>query len=724
MGKQSYSAISAALLGLLCGLAGTPGRAEAQETTGTVRVRAESNGELLSGVQVSSGQIGALTSEDAPAVLRLPPGPHTVSARRIGYSEASATLDVRAGMDTTIVMNLEQEATEIEGIIVLSTRTGRRVEDEPVRVEVLDREEIEEKMMMLPGDISMMLNETSGLRVQTTSPSLGGANVRIQGLQGRYTQILSDGLPLYGQTGALSMLQIPPMDLGQVEVIKGVASALYGSSALGGVINLVSRRPDDEREVLLNQTTRGGTDAVLWSSGELSERWGYTLIGSGHRQSHHDVNDDGWADLAGYRRAVVRPRLFWDNGAGRSLFVTVGGTIEDREGGTLDGFTTPAGTGYRERLETQRVDAGLVGRMLMTNGRLLSVRASAMGLRHQHLFGEIGERDFHSTAFTEVSLTGANWGHTWVLGTALQHEGYEARDVPGFDYSYTIPSLFVQDEAMPADWITIAASGRLDMHSEYGNFFNPRLSVLLLPGTEWNARASVGIGHFAPTPFTEETEATGLSPLEPLQDLKVEQGRSASLDIGRTIGPIELNGTLFGSEIRDPLMLRAAGAGRIELFNAGEATRTYGSDLLAAFRQEPFYLTVTYTYTRSSEGNSETGGRRDVSLTPRHAAGIVGMWEVEDEGLLGVELFYTGPQALHENPYRETSPAYLIFGVLVQRRIGPVRVFVNGENLLDARQTRHMPLLLPARAPEGRWTTDAWAPLEGRTFNAGIRLEF
>jgi iron complex outermembrane receptor protein len=84
---------------------------------------------------------------------------------------------------------------------------------------------------MTPGDISMMLNETRGLRVQTTSPSLGGANVRIQGLRGRYTQLLSDGLPLYGgQSGALSMLQIPPMDLAQVEVIKGVASAFYGAS--------------------------------------------------------------------------------------------------------------------------------------------------------------------------------------------------------------------------------------------------------------------------------------------------------------------------------------------------------------------------------------------------------------------------------------------------------------------------------------------------------------
>ena len=117
---------------------------------------------------------------------------------------------------------------------------------------------------MTPGDIAMLLNETGGLRVQVTSPSLGAANVRVQGLRGRYTQSLADGLPLYGgQTGSIGLLQIPPLDLGQVEVVKGVASALYGSSALGGVINLVSRRPEKpEHEFLFNLTSRSGADGA------------------------------------------------------------------------------------------------------------------------------------------------------------------------------------------------------------------------------------------------------------------------------------------------------------------------------------------------------------------------------------------------------------------------------------------------------------------------------
>ncbi len=85
------------------------------------------------------------------------------------------------------------EATEVEEVIVQATRSRRRVQDEPIRVEVLNQEEIEEKLLMRPGNISMLLAETGGLRVQVTSPALGSANIRVHGMRGRYTQLLATG---------------------------------------------------------------------------------------------------------------------------------------------------------------------------------------------------------------------------------------------------------------------------------------------------------------------------------------------------------------------------------------------------------------------------------------------------------------------------------------------------------------------------------------------------
>jgi outer membrane receptor protein involved in Fe transport len=226
----------------------------------------------------------------------------------------------------------EDEATELDEVIVQSTRSRRRVQDEPVRVEVLGQEEIEEKLLMRPGNISMLLAETGGLRVQVTSPGLGAANIRVQGLRGRYTQLLADGLPLYGgQASSLGLLQIAPSDLRQVEVIKGAASALYGGQALGGVVNLISRRPGDEAEgeVILNVTSRDGQDLSAYGATPFSGGWSGSILASANRQTEQDIDEDGWIDMAGYERLSARPRLFWDGDDGSSVFLTLGTMTED-----------------------------------------------------------------------------------------------------------------------------------------------------------------------------------------------------------------------------------------------------------------------------------------------------------------------------------------------------------------------------------------------------------
>ena len=220
-----------------------------------------SGGAPLPGAEIVVAGKTYLTDSRGQVRIEVSPGAVELTVLKAGFAPVTTTIDVGAGQQQLLSVELEKPPTVEETVTVSATRTDGRVADQPMRVEVLDREEIEEKQLMTPGDIVMMLNEMGGLRVQATSPSLGAASVRVQGMRGRYTRFLSDGLPLFGEAvGGLGLLQIPPTDLGQVEVIKGVASALYGSSALGGVVNLVSRRPKQpERELLLNRTSRNGT---------------------------------------------------------------------------------------------------------------------------------------------------------------------------------------------------------------------------------------------------------------------------------------------------------------------------------------------------------------------------------------------------------------------------------------------------------------------------------
>jgi iron complex outermembrane receptor protein len=697
--------------------------AAAQEPRATLRVEVRSEGQPVEDADIVIQGSTYRTDASGRVDVVVAPGSTTVTVVKEGFVPASTPVTVTSGDRQDILVELQGQPTvEEEVTVVGATRTGRRLEDQPMRVEVLNREEIEEKMLMTPGDIVMMLNEMGGMRVQATSPSLGAASVRIQGMRGRYTRVLSDGLPLYGDVGGLGLLQIPPMDLGQVEVIKGVASALYGAGAMGGVVNLLTRRPtaEPERDVLLNRSTRGATDVVTFLSGPLSDRWSASLLAGGHWHNATDVNGDAWADLPAYARGVVRPRLFWDVGDGRLFFATGGVTYEDRDGGTLDGLTLAAtGQPYREALNTRRADVGAVGQFLVRKQWVVTSRVAAVRQSHDHQFGEILERDRHDTLFGEVAIRGTAGRHTWVTGAAFERDAYRPRDVPRFAYTHTVPAVFGQADLDASPALSISSSGRLDVHSQYGAVFSPRVSALVRAG-RWTSRLSMGTGFFAATPLTEDTEAAGLTRLAIDRPLEAERGRSASFDVSRTAGSLSYTATLFASRIADPVHVARSASYAIR--NLSEATTNLGVELLGTFRRLPWAATGTYTYVQARE--TVEGRREDLPLTPRHSAGVVAMWELEDVGRVGIEWYYTGRQRLEENPYRDVSEPYVIVGVLAERQLGRIRLFINGENLTGVRQARWDPLLRPSRAIDGRWTVDAWAPLEGRNVNGGLRLRF
>jgi iron complex outermembrane receptor protein len=705
-------------------------RAEAQ-TPPSLRIRTvRADSQPIAGVQVRLDSVRVRTDARGEASLVTVPGSHRVIVARIGYAPDSADLTLRAGLDTTLTFVLQEQQTELSAVTVSATRSERRIEDDPVRVEAIGAEEVVEKLLMTPGDITMMLNETSGLRVQVTSPSLGGAAVRVQGLRGRYTQILSDGLPLYGgQTGGLGLLQIPPMDLGGVEVIKGVASALYGGTALGGVVNLQSRRPTTGqiRDLLINQTSLGGTDGVLFVGdavgSEDESQWGYTLLAGTHSQAQKDRDTDGWTDLPGYARGVLRPRLFWSSGKGDAAMLTAGTTFESRNGGTMPDGLAPDGQAYPERLRTRRFDAGGTYHGLVGPSGLVNLRGSYSTQRHRHRFGDVHERDEHETWFAEGAYTLVHGRSTLVVGTALLNESFDSRDVDGFDFSFTTPGVFTQWTMDIGARFSTTASVRADWHSEYGAFASPRLSALVRLAEPWTLRASFGSGFFAPTPFTEETEVVGLNAMRPLVGLSAERARGGSLDLGGSLGPVEVNLTAFGSVIRNPIGVRDAftDVPRVELVNMGLDTRTTGGELLARWHADPLRVTLTYTHVRSTEADPETGIRHASPLVPRHQAGLVASYESEGVMRAGLELYYNGRQPLDDDSYRTHSRPYWYVGALVERAVGPARFFVNAENLLDVRQTDWDRLVRPFMGRGGRWTNDVWAPLDGFVVNAGVR---
>jgi outer membrane receptor for ferrienterochelin and colicins len=675
----------------------------------------------IAGAEVTLGQVhGSTDAEGRVTLAGVAPGTLTVQAE--GFLPASVELlDLSR---STLEVTLEPVPALEEHVVADATRTATRLADQPLRVEVIDAEEIEEKALMTPGSVAMLLAETTGLRVQTTAPSLGAANVRVNGLRGRYTQLLADGLPLYGNQGdSFSLLQVPPLDLSRVEIIKGAASALYGPSALGGVVNLITRRPsENQTDVLFNLTSQQGTDATVFLGRAPQRGWGWTLLGGYHGQRPHDLDDDGWSDVPEYDRFVVRPRVFYDNGRGATVFATVGVSAEDRHGGTLWSGVAPDGAPFVEALDTRRADSGVVGRWVTSGGRVVALRGSLATTGQERLFGDALDEGRRLVWFGEASVAGVSGRHAWVAGGAISQDRYRNEQHSDIDFTFTAPGVFVQDDVRISDTVTASVSARLDAHSEYGVLVNPRVSLLGRPSEAWTLRVSTGLGTFAPTPFTEETEEVGFSRLRYRSDLDVERAWAISADVTRVMRSFELTVTGFSSRVSDPVMPVDISDDQFALVNVFEPQWVWGAEAIARYRVEGFSLVGTYSWTRATEVDLEHGGRRETPLTPRHAVTFTAVRESETRGRIGVEGYYTGLQSLEADPYRTESRRYLLLGALAERRFGRVRLFVNAENLLNVRQTKYAPLVRPYRRPDGRWTVDAWAPLDGVVVNGGIRL--
>jgi outer membrane receptor for ferrienterochelin and colicins len=719
--RGSGRAASAALVLLLW----VATQAGAQAGAGTLVLRVRHAAAPLSGAKVTSEGETTGTDQRGEARLKLAPGEHRVAVERLGFADTTLTVAIRADAETPVTLDLREGALEGEAVVITAARSGTVVADQPIRVEAVPQEEIEENQTVAPGNISTLMRELPGVRVEGALPGLGGATLRFRGLPGRLTQVLVDGLPLLGaEPDALGLLQIPPVDLWRVEVVKGVASALYGGSALAGVLDLVTKRPDGAGVILANRTSRGGNDLALFLPGRLAGGLGYTLMASGNTQTREDIDRDGWAEMAGYRRVVVRPRLFWDPKPGRSLLVTTGYTAENRDGGSIPGSLLPAGYSYPEALDTRRADVGTIGRTLLPGGRLLSARGAITHQTHSREFGARAEHDAQTTGLAEMTLAGTNAGHTWLAGGAVEHDALRAPASPGAEYAFDTPGLFVQDEVAPTRWLSATGSARADFQNVYGTFVSPRISVLVRPGRGISLRASGGTGWAAPRPLVDEVEAVGLSRLLPLQGLRAERAVNSSLDAGWLGTGMEVTASVFQSRIRHAVGVRNASGSvpALELYNETGARDTRGAEALLHYFGGPLHVLGGYTYLKTAQDDSK-GGREWVERVPRHSGELGAILESEETGRIGVEVSYTGKMRLENDPYRRFGSPFVDLNVLGALNVGTVQLFFNASDILNVRQSHYDPLLRPTPTAVGQPATDVWAPVVGRVVNVGMRLD-
>lgn len=701
------------------------------QTTFEAVIKDAETQEPLTGATARIGALGIGTSADENGLLRLeavPAGEHIIEFSFVGYSSQKLTLTFPYESAQPYEVSLEAEHEELEEIVITSTRSSRTIADIPTRVEFIAGEELDEKGNMKPGDIRMLLNESTGIQTQQTSATSANASIRIQGLDGRYTQILKDGFPLYaGFSGGLGLLQTPPLDLKQVEVIKGSSSTLYGGGAIAGMVNLISRVPTEEQDLrfFINGTSAKGLD-LSGFYGKKFGKVGLTLFGSRNSNEAYDPADIDLTAIPKFERYSINPKLFVDFDENTSLNVGFNFTTEDRIGGDIkyiegDGDATHQ---YFENNESQRFSTQLSFTRKLSENSSLNLKNS---INHFDRIIEIPAYRFdgvQKSTFTEFNYSTSGEKSEWIAGLNLWIDDFSENQTtatPVRDYTQTTFGAFIQNTTSFSDKFSLESGVRGDYVIDYGFAFLPRLSLLYKASRSFSSRIGGGFGYKAPTIFTEESERMQYQNVLPISpdrnELEKSYGANWDLNYRTELGEVgfSINHLFFYTYLNNPLFLSLNGDGNYEFTNLTGYTDSKGTETNVKLEYGDFKLFIGYTFTDTKIHNN--GASVQNPLTAKHRLNNVLMYEVEEKWKIGLEAYYFSKQRLTDNTY---GKEYWICGFMVEKLWEQFSLFINFENFLDARQTRFDTIYTGSiTSPVFR---DIYAPVDGFVINGGVKL--
>ena len=648
-----------------------------------------------------------------------------------GYEPKTLVLSfpVENNLEQVILLRVNNELGEVT--IASTTRISREIDAVPTRVEAINEEEIDEKINMRPANVSMVLNESTVIKVQQTSATSNTQSIRIQGLDRRYTQILKDGFPAFGGfSGSLSVLDIPPLDLKQVEIIKGPSATFYGAGAIAGVVNFISKEPQEKRvtSLILNQTTALGTDFALFDS-QAFRRIGYTFLGSFNYQREYDVDDDDFTELPRTYSFNVNPRLFYRLSDRTRLTVGNSTSYQRRLGGDVfvirgdeDDFHRYFETDKSARnITTLHFDHELDG------GRKILVKQSFAFFKRRSQIPDYVFQGTQTNSYTDVSYFLPVHDHLLVLGLNASHDQFTEKPAVQTairrDETRTTFGTYIQDSFAVSPKLSLEADFRIDYLKDYGAFALPRVSMLYTFNDHLTSRFSVGLGYKAPSSFTEEAEMVLFQNVLPIGNrLKAERSRGGTFDVNykTSIGEkisFSLNQMFFYTRIGSPLILEEIAGDFLSFRNADRPIRSAGFETNARFVYGRVKLFSGYTFTDAKA--RYLAGDQTLPLVPRSRSNSTLLFEREGAFKAGLEAYYSSSQLLSTG---FKTPSFWVYGIFGEKTFGKLTVFINAENLGDTRQGKFSPVVFPPH--QTPTFSEIYTHTEGRIFNGGIKINF
>ena len=690
--------------------------------------------ELLIGATANLQSTSNVTISDQNGYIEInniPNGTQTIIFRYIGYEETAKTFSFPiAETDPVEIFLSKSEGEALEAVMIATTRSSRTIANIPTRIETISGEELEEKGNMKPGDIRMLLNESTGIQTQQTSATSYNSSIRIQGLDGKYTQILKDGFPLYaGFSGGLSLMQIAPLDLKQVEVIKGASSTLYGGGAIAGLVNLVSKTPKEERALsfVLNGTSALGLDV----SGFYSQKFGKlgtTIFASYNVGTPYDPASIGLTAIPKFTRYTLNPKFFIDLNDKTAIQIGFSSIIEERIGGDIEfikGDTT-ATNSFFEKNDTNRFSTQLgIDHQLNPDSKLSFKNSVSYYDRRIEItdFQFSGEQ---LSSFSEGTFTRKRLKSEWIFGVNLwtdQFTQYQSNPSEALDYTYITPGIFVQNTWDITEKLMLETGLRGDYQNEYGFFALPKIATLLKVNQKLSMRLGGGLGYKAPTVFTEDAERIQFKNVLPIDisNTKAEQSIGGNFDINFKTPlsdqmSFSINTLFFYTQIENPLVLTPLNNGFYEFQQPNGFFDTKGIETNVKLTYGDLALFVGHTL---ADVNAQINAIKSTfPLVSKHRLNNVLMYEVEEKLKIGLEAYYFSPQQLNDGT---TGRQYWLFGFMAEKLWKHFSIFINFENFGDNRQTKFDSIFTgPITNPVFR---DIYAPVDGFVVNGGIKIK-
>lgn len=664
-------------------------------------------------------------------IKNIPDGKQIIIISHIGYLEQTNPVNFPLTQTEPLEILLSaSEGEELEEIVITSTRSSRTINNIPTRIEVISGEELEEKGNMKPGDIRMMLNESTGIQTQQTSATSYNSSIRIQGLDGKYTQILRDGYPLYaGFSGGLSLMQIAPLDLKQVEVIKGASSTLYGGGAIAGIVNLVSKTPKEDRELsfMLNGTSALGLDASGFYSQKFN-KFGTTIFASYNLGTPYDPSNIGFTAIPKYTRYTVNPKLYVYFNDKTTLNLGVNSTIEDRIGGDIIYIE---GNGdnlhsYFEKNKTNRFSTQLGLDHNFNDKSKLSFKNSLSFYDRTIEIPSFQFSGIQLSSFGEVNFNHKSEKSEWITGVNVWTDEFSQKDFDAskeVDYNHTTFGAFVQNTWNTTENLILETGFRGDFQNEYGFFALPRISALLKVNHKLSLRLGGGLGYKTPTVFTEDAERIQFRDVLPIDvtTTKAEQSQGGNFDINYKT-PLSdkmffsVNALLFYTQVENPLVLVPTSTGLYEFQQPKGYIDTKGLETNVKLTYGDFKLFIGYTLADVKQHYN--GNETKLPLVAQHRLNNVLMYEIEEKLKIGLEAYYFSPQNLNDGAI---GKEYWICGLMIEKIWDRFSIFLNFENFLNTRQTRFDTIYTGTITnPTFR---DIYAPVDGFVVNGGIKIK-